>query len=161
LKIKYLLLILATLYCVAANADVQTKVTCYAHAPRSSVDREIDLVLHVYVDNDLKKEVGSFVQYSVSKEAGAFVAYSAPKEPIPLIFTKYVPTDTDSPDLGNYDIYRTEIFNNKVTGQYVFGQTGAGIRQGKYATYKNFRTGKTMSFEFVGDKLSDCNFKPT
>ena len=64
--------------------------------------------MRTYEDKDLKKEVGAFIQYSSSKEI------------IPVVFAKYISTDTDSPGLGNYEISRVEILDSKVNGVYVF-----------------------------------------
>ena len=127
-----------------ARADVQLKTACYVHVPRDGYSKSIQFVLHTYVDNDLKREVGAFVQYHSSKEI------------IPLVFTKYVSTDADSPELGNYEISRIEIIDKKISGEYVFIQSGAGVTQGRYAVYTKYKTGKNIIFMYAGDDDKAC-----
>jgi len=134
MKIRIFFLTMIMLGSGIARADVQSDTACYVHVPHDEVSKHIRFVVRSYFDNDLKKEIGAFVQYNGSKEI------------IPLVFTKYVATDTDSPGLGNYEISRIEINNKKVTGEYIFYQTGAGHTQGKYVKYINEKTGKTTSF---------------
>ena len=100
------------------------------------------MALRTYVDQDLKKEVGAFVQYNGSKQI------------IPLVLTRHVSTNTDSPDLRNYEISRLEINEKKVAGEYVFAQTGAGVTQGKYVKYRSAKTGKVVTFQYAGDDAS-------
>ena len=129
----------------AARADVQSETSCYSYSPRPNEHtKPIQFALRTYVDTDLKKEIGAFVQYNGSKDI------------IPLVFSKFVPTDTEDPGLGNYEIYRTEIVDKKITGEYMFAQTGAGNKQGKYAKYTNFRTGKQISLQYSSAEGTDC-----
>ena len=130
--------------CGFAKAEVQSQTTCYFNVPRDTSSKQIQFALRTYEDEDLKKEIGAFVQYGGSKEI------------IPLVFNKYTNTDTDSPDLGNYEISRIEISKNKVTGEYIFVQTGAGNTQGKYVKYINYKTGKSMTFMAIGDDDPSC-----
>lgn len=125
-----------------AKADVLAETSCYSMVPPGKTSKPVRLTLRTYVDQDLKKEVGAFVQYNGSKET------------IPLVFAKYVSMDTDSPDLGNYEISRIEINEKKVTGEYIFSQSGAGNTQGKSVKYKSAKTGKAVTFQYVGDDPS-------
>jgi len=127
-----------------ARADVQSETTCYMHESQTTELKDILLVVRTYLDNDLKKEVGAFAQYNGSKEI------------IPLVFTKYVAIDTDSPGLGNHEITRLEINDKKITGDYVFFQTGAGHTQGKYVRYKSAKTGKTINFMEISEDNPSC-----
>jgi hypothetical protein len=127
-----------------ARADVQSETTCYMYESQTTASKDILLVVRTYLDNDLKKEVGAFAQYNGSKEI------------IPLVFKKYVATDTDSPGLGNYEISRIEIKDKKVTGEYIFFHTGAGHTQGKYVIYKNAKTGKATLFMEIPDDNPSC-----
>jgi hypothetical protein len=144
MRVKGFLILFFLLSCGVAKADVQPKTTCYFNVPRDNSSRHVELALRTYEDMDLKKEIGAFVQYRGSKET------------IPLVFNKYTSTDTDSPELGNYEISRIEISKNKVTGEYVVIQTGAGIRQGKYVKYTNFKTGRSMIFMATGEDDPSC-----
>ena len=125
-----------------AKAEVHPETTCYSMVPPGKSSKPVRLALRTYVDQELKKEVGAFVQFNGSKEI------------IPLVLTRYVSTDADSPDLGNYEISRIEISDKKVTGEYVFVQSGAGITQGKFVKYKNAKTGKVVTFQSAGDDPS-------
>lgn len=127
-----------------AKADVQSETACYVYVPQGQTSKPIQLAVRIYSDNDLKKEVGAFAQYNDSKEI------------IPLVFIRYVSTDTDSPELGNYEISRIEVNDRKVTGEYVFVQAGAGNAQGKYVKYKNTKTGKSTIFMHTGDGDPSC-----
>ena len=104
----------------------------------------LQLAVRTYEDKDLKKEVGTFVQYNSSKEI------------IPVVFTKYTRTDTDSPGLGNYEISRVEVSDGKVNGEYFFVQTGAGSTQGRYVKYTNLKTGRSTIFMHTGDNDPAC-----
>jgi len=144
MNIRICLLAIVTFSCGIVRADVQSETACYVYVPRDSSSKPIKLALRTYVDKDLKKEVGAFVQYNASKET------------IPLVFTKYVSTDTDSPNLGNYEISRVEIVDKKIAGEYVFIQSGAGNTQGKYVVYTKSKTGKKITFMYTGDNHADC-----
>jgi len=144
LNIGICLLAIVTFSCGIARADVQSETACYVYVPRDGSNKPIKFALRTYVDKDLKKEVGAFVQYNSSKEN------------IPLVFTKYVSTDTDSPDLGNYEISRVEIVDKKIAGEYVFIQSGAGNTQGKYVVYTKPKSGKKITFMYTGDNDVDC-----
>lgn len=110
--------------------------------PPGESSKAVQLALRIYVDKDLSKEIGAFVQYDGSKKT------------IPLVFVKYVGTDTDAPGLRNYKFSRIEIVDKKVAGEYFFVQTSAGIRQGKYMKYTDTRTGKVVTFQYAGDESS-------
>ncbi len=144
MKIKIFLLSTIMLICGMARAEIQSETSCYVYIPHDNSSKHIQLALRTYVDKDLKKEVGAFIQYNGSKET------------IPLVFAKYVSTDTDSPNLGNYEISRIEIVDKKITGEYIFSQTGAGNTQGKSVEYKKFKTGKSMTFMYMGDDDPSC-----
>lgn len=131
------------LFCASAKANINMQTTCYTYVPQGNTS-PIRLILRTYIDTDLKKEVGSFVQYNNSKEI------------IPLVFAKHSSTDTESPDLGNYEILRIEVSKNKVSGEYTAVQSGAGIRQGKYIRYTNHKTGKSTTFMATGDEDDFC-----
>jgi len=122
-----------------AKAEVHSTTSCYSTVPPGKSGKPIRLALRIYFDQELKKEVGAFVQYNGSQEN------------IPLVLTKYVSTDTDSPELGNYEISRIAIGDKQVAGEYVFVQSGAGITQGKFVKYKNAKTGKAVTFQSSGD----------
>lgn len=121
-----------------ARAEVHSETTCYSMVPPGKSSKPVRLALRTYVDQELKKEIGAFVQYSGSREI------------IPLVLTKHVSTDTDSPELGNDEISRIEISAKKVAGEYVFTQSGAGVTQGRYVKYKSAKTGKAVTFQFSG-----------
>jgi hypothetical protein len=139
MKIKSLFIAMFLLANGIVKADVQVETSCYVHVPRDGASKHIKLVLRTYVDTDLQKEIGAFVQYNDSKEI------------IPLVFESYRPLDSDSPNLGNYEIKRLEILRNKTEGEYVISQTGAGNTQGKSVTYKKSTTGKPITFMYLGD----------
>ena len=139
MKIKRLFIAAIMLGCGIAKADVQVETSCYVHVPRDNTSKHIKLALRTYVDKELQKEVGAVIQYNGSKET------------IPLVFRNYRAIDTDSPDLGNYEITRVEVVDKKLAGEYVFSQTGAGNTQGKSVTYKKSPTSKPITFMYLGD----------
>jgi hypothetical protein len=144
MMIKHVVLAAAFFCATAAQAEIQVETECYVRTPTGKDGKLTRMIFRRYVDQDLKKEVGSFVQYNDTKET------------ISLVFAKHVPTDTDSPDLGNYEDYRTEIVGKKVTGEYAFVQTGAGVRQGKFVRYTSAKTGKPVIFQYIGDDDGSC-----
>jgi hypothetical protein len=142
--IRHIVLAAALLGLTHARAEIQVETECYHRVPPGKDSKLIRMTFRRYVDSDLQREVGSFAQYNDTKEI------------IPLVFSKHVPTDTDSPDLGNYEDIRTEIVRTKVTGEYTFVQTGAGVRQGKYVRYTNAKTGKSVTFQYAGNNDGSC-----
>jgi hypothetical protein len=65
----------------------------------------------------------------------------------------------DALELGSYELTRVEVVDKKVTGEYVFVQTSAGIRQGRYVTYKSATFPKPIVLQQWGDdEDSDCRF---
>ena len=142
MNIKPILLTIIVLGSGMARAEVQAETSCYSMVPPGKSSKPIRLALRTYIDQDLKKEVGAFIQYNGSKIS------------IPLVLTKHVNTDTDAPDLGNYEATRIEIVEKKVAGEYVFAQTGAGVTQGRYVKYRNGKTGKVVTFQHAGDDPS-------
>lgn len=147
MKIKNFSLAIIALGISMAKADVLSETTCYMHESQKAAHKDILLIVRTYLDNDLKKEVGAFAQYNSSKEI------------IPLVFMKYVATDIDSPNLGNYEITRIEINDKKVTGEYTFIRTGAGHTQGKYVIYKNTKTGKSINFTEISEDNPSCEIR--
>lgn len=142
--IRTIVLVAAILGATSAQSEIQVETECYFGIPQGQDSKAVRMIFQRYVDLDLKKEVGSFVQYNDTKEV------------VPLVFGKHVPTDTDSPDLGNYEEYRTEIVGKKVTGEYMFVQTGAGHRQGRYVRYTSAKTAKSVIFQYVGNNDGSC-----
>lgn len=134
-------LFIATLLLASSivKANVQVETSCYVHVPRDGTRKHIKLALRTYVDTDLQKEVGAFVQYNDAKES------------IPLVLKRYRRLDTDSPDLGNYEITRLQIAGDKIAGEYVFSQTGAGNKQGKSVIYRKSATATPVEFMHSGD----------
>ena len=142
MKIKPVFIATLVLVSGFARAEIHVETVCYSMVPPGKMSKPVRMALRTYVDQDLKREVGAFVQYNGSKQI------------IPLVMTKNVSTDTDSPDLGNYETSRVEISEKKVGGEYVFAQTGAGITQGKYVKYRSAKTGKVVTFQYAGDDAS-------
>lgn len=144
MRIAHFILTVALLSGTAVAAEVRLETLCYVRVPPGKDSKPIRMVFRSYYDQELKKEIGSFVQYNESKEI------------IPLMFEKFVNTDADSPELGNYEISRIEIINKKIAGEYTFVQTGAGHLQGRYVKYTNAKTGKSVTFQHTGDDDSAC-----
>lgn len=142
MKIKPVFVATLVLVSGIAKAEIHVETACYSMVPPGKMSKPIRMALRTYVDQDLKKEVGAFVQYNGSKQI------------IPLVLTRHVSTNTDSPDLRNYEISRLEINEKKVAGEYVFAQTGAGVTQGKYVKYRSAKTGKVVTFQYAGDDAS-------
>lgn len=143
--IKPFLLAISLCCCItSASADVRSETSCYVRVPPGASSKPIRMTLRTYVDQDLGKEIGAVVQYNGSKDI------------IPLVFVKYVATDTDSPGLGNHELSRLEIHDRKVAGEYVFVQAGAGLRQGKYVKYTSSTTGKTVTLLYTGPDDPEC-----
>jgi hypothetical protein len=144
--IKLLCMALALLASGTAAAEIEAQTTCYAGDSRPNSKVHAHLAVRTYTDTDTHKEIGAFAQYNHAKSS------------IALVFVKLVPTDTDSPGLGNYELTRLEVVGTKVTGEYVFVQTGAGIRQGRYVTYKSAKFPKPILLQKTSDDSGDCKF---
>jgi hypothetical protein len=139
-----LLLVAALAAAGVAHAGVEVAETCWVHVSRGKSDRDTAFTLRTYRDTELGKEIGAVVQYTGSKET------------IPVVFTKYVETDTDDPGLGNYELSRVEVLDGKIGGEYIFSQTGAGIRQGKGAAYRKSKTSKPILFFYSSHEPGAC-----
>lgn len=144
--IKLLLMALALLASGTAAADIQTKTSCYVGDSRPNSKVNAHLAVRTYTDTATQKEIGAFAQYNHSKSS------------IPLVFVKFVATDPDSPALGNYELTRVEVVDKKVTGEYVFVQTGAGNRQGRYVTYKSAKYPKPVLLQQSDESDPGCKF---
>jgi hypothetical protein len=144
LAARYLAIAAALLGSAPVRADVVSETSCYVRTSPGKDARPVRMVFRRYLDQELKKEVGALVQYNQSKDV------------IPLLFIKHVDTDTDSPELGNHEITRIEIVGGRATGEYLFVQTGAGIRQGKYVRYTSMKGAKPVIFQHTGDEDSSC-----
>ncbi|WBS04828.1 hypothetical protein OU994_11400 [Pseudoduganella sp. SL102] len=143
--IKHIVLAAAMFGATAARAEVLAETECYVRVTPSNDGKIVRLIFRRYVDVELKKEVGSFVQYNHTKEI------------IPLVLSTHLDTDTESPDLGNYEDTRIEILGNRVTGEYKFIQTGAGHRQGRYVRYTSAKNVKPVIFHHTGsDDDTSC-----
>ena len=142
--IRHGVLTVAFIAATTARAETRVETECYDRVPLGNGSKVVRMIFRRYVDLELKKEVGSFVQYNNTEEI------------VPLVLHKHVSTDTDSPALGNYEDFRIEIVGAKVTGEYTFGQTGAGNRQGKYVRYTSAKTGKSVIFQHTGDDDDSC-----
>ena len=130
------------------HAEIETADTCWVHVSRGKSDRDSTFVLRTYKDTGLGKEIGAVVQYAGSRET------------IPLVFKSFVETDPDDPRLGNYDLTRVEVINGKISGEYVFSQIGAGIRQGRMAAYRKSKTSKPVWFEYSSSEDGACALQP-
>ena len=128
-----------------AEVEVEVEQTCWTHVSRGKTDRDIAFVMRTYKDTELNKEVGAVIQYAGSKET------------IPLVFENFQ-TDLDDPDSGNYELTRIEVVNGKAGGEYVFSQTGQGIKQGKGVAYKKSKTSKPILFFYTPESLAKCSF---
>ena len=136
--IKPIFMAVALLACSSATAEIIVKTACYVGDTRPNSKLSLDLAVRTYIDTTTNKEIGAFAQYNHAKTS------------IPLVFVKFVSTDTDSPELGNYELTRVEVVDKKVTGEYVFIQTGAGIRQGRYVKYKSANGSKSVILQHIG-----------
>jgi septal ring-binding cell division protein DamX len=125
MMIKLFIAVLGLLASGTAAAEIQAATSCYVGDSRPNSKVHLYLAVRTYTDTETQKEIGAFAQYDRAKLS------------IPLVFIQYVATDTDSPGLGNYELTRVEVVNKKVTGEYVFIQTGAGNRQGRLVRYKS------------------------
>ena len=138
--IKSFFMAFALLASGTAAAEIQVVTSCYVGDLRPNSKVHAHLAVRTYTDTATQKEIGAFAQYNHSKSS------------IPLVFIKFVPTDTDSPGLGNYELTRVEVVDKKVTGEYVFIQTGAGNRQGRYVTYKSAKFPKPILLQYTGSE---------
>ena len=143
---KSLFMAVALLASGTAVAEIKVQTSCYVGDSRPNSKVNLDLAVRTYTDTVTNKEIGAFAQYNKAKSS------------IPLVFVKFVPTDTDSPDLGNYELTRVEVVNKKVTGEYVFVQTGAGNRQGRYVTYKSAKYPKPILLQQGYENDPRCQF---
>lgn len=143
---KSLLIALALLASGTAAAEIEATTSCYVGDSRPNSKVNLHLAVRTYTDTETRKEIGAFAQYNRGKSS------------VPLVFIKFVPTDTDSPGLGNYELTRVELVGKKVTGEYVFVQTGAGNRQGSYVTYKSAKFPKPILLQRTGEHDRDCKF---
>lgn len=144
--IKLFSIALAILASGTAAAEIQAVTSCYAGDSRSNSKATLRLAVRTYTDTETQKEIGAFAQYDGAKSS------------IPLVFVKLVATDTDSPGLGNYELTRVEVVGKKLTGEYVFTQTGAGNRQGRFVKYKSARFPKPIVLQHTGEDDRDCKF---
>lgn len=144
--IKSIFMAVALLASGTAAAEIKAVTLCYDGDSRPNSKVHVHLAVRTYTDTETNKEIGAFAQYNNSKES------------IPLVFVKFVPTDTDSPDLGNYELTRVEVVDKKVTGEYVFVQTGAGNRQGRYVTYKSARHPRPVLLQQGDENDPRCKF---
>ncbi|WP_322400858.1 hypothetical protein [Massilia luteola] len=145
MKISALLFLAVVAATNVAHAEVEVEQTCWTHVSRGKTDRDIAFVMRTYKDTELNKEVGAVIQYAGSKET------------IPLVFENFQ-TDLDDPDSGNYELARIEVVNGKAGGEYVFSQTGQGIKQGKGVAYKKSKTSKPILFFYTPESLAKCPF---
>lgn len=144
--IKPFFMSLALLASGTTAAEIQTVTSCYVGDSRPNSKVNVHLAVRTYTDTETQKEIGAFAQYNRAKSS------------IPLVFIKFVPTDTDSPGLGNYEFTRVEVVDKKVTGEYVFIQTGAGNRQGRLVKYKSAKFPKPIVLQHTGEDDRDCKF---
>ena len=144
--IKSFFTLLALLATGTTAAEIQAVTSCYVGDSRPNSKVHVHLAVRTYTDTDTQKEIGAFAQYNHAKSS------------IPLVFIKFVPTDTDAPELGNYELTRVEVVDKKVTGEYVFIQMGAGNRQGRLVTYKSAKFPKPIVLQYIGADDSDCKF---
>jgi hypothetical protein len=144
--IKSILIAVALLASGTAAAEIKAVTSCYDGDSRPNSKVRAHLAVRTYIDTETNKEIGAFAQYNRSKSS------------IPLVFVKLVPTDTDSPELGNYELTRVEVVDKKVTGEYVFVQTGAGNRQGRYVTYKSAKYPKPILLQQGYENDPRCQF---
>jgi hypothetical protein len=126
----------------AAQADVKVETVCYGSQLRDHSAGYYGLLLRTYYDEDLKREIGAFVQYNK-------------KSFIPVVFEKIIKTDQNDPELGNFELRRTEIINGKETGVYLLIQSGAGVKQGSYLEYRSKKTNESSRFFEIGREV-DC-----
>lgn len=130
-----------------AAAEILAETACYVGASRHNSGVPVHLAVRIYTDSDTRLEVGAFAQYNHEKSR------------IPLVFVEYVPTDTDSPSLGNYELTRIEVVNKKMAGEYRFVQTGAGFRQERYVTYRSATSPEPLLLQRSGGNNDrDCKF---
>jgi hypothetical protein len=148
MKPSALLLVAALAATGWARADVEVEDTCWVHTSPGKSDRATKFVLRTYRDTALGKEIGAVVQYAGSRET------------IPVVFTQFVETDPDEPGLGNYELTRVEVLNGRVSGEYVFFQTGAGIRQGRGVAYRKSKTSKPVLFQYTSSEYGTCALQP-
>lgn len=144
--IKTILVAVALFLSGTAAAEIKSETFCYSGDSRANSQVHLRLAVRAYTDTENNKEIGAFAQYNGAKES------------IPLVFVKYIPTDVDSPGLGNYELTRVEVVGRKVTGEYVFVQTGAGIRQGRYVTYKSAKYPKPILLQEGYENDPRCKF---
>ncbi|AXA94023.1 hypothetical protein [Massilia sp. YMA4] len=130
---RYLAVAAGLLHGAYVQAEIVAETSCYARTSPGKDARPVRMVFRRYIDQELKKEVGALVQYNQSKDV------------IPLLFIKHVDTDTDSAELGNHEMTRVEIVGGKAAGDYLFVQTGAGNRQGKYVRYTSAKAGDGLA----------------
>ncbi|WP_444845304.1 hypothetical protein [Duganella caerulea] len=143
---RTILIAAALLASGTAAAEIKSETSCYSGDSRPGSKVHLSLAVRIYTDTENNKEIGAFAQYNGAKTS------------IPLVFVKYVPTDTDEPGLGNYELTRVEVVDKKVTGEYVFVQTGAGIRQGRYVTYKSAKYPKPILLQKSYEDDPSCKF---
>lgn len=130
-------------FCWAQDQFEIDKLCFATSVVRDKNDRPIYLLLKTYFDNTLDMEVGAVAKYKSSKFY------------IPLLFLDRRDTDKDSPALGNFIVRRLEFVSGKPTGEYALIKTGAGIRQGTYLEYTNYKDKKKVVF-FPQDAMEDC-----
>lgn len=150
-----LFLIVWTLSINTSQANVNVETICYGTQPKDHSAKYYGLLMRTYYDTDLQREVGASVQYNK-------------KSFIPLVLEKITKTDQDNPELGNFELRRTEIINGQATGAYLLIQSGAGVRQGKYLEYRNKKTNGSEIFFEIGEEgtcvetctSGRCRFQP-
>ena len=138
-----------------SQANVNVETVCYGIQPKDHSTEYYGLLMRTYYDTDLQREIGAFVQYNK-------------KSFIPLVFERITKTDRNDPELGNFELRRTEIINGQATGVYRLIQSGAGVKQGKYLEYRNKKTSESATFFEIGEEgtcvetctSGRCRFQP-
>jgi hypothetical protein len=141
---KFIIFLIINLTTNYLYAEITVKSNCYETSVlRDSKNQPIYLLINSYFDTKLNIEIASLAKYKFSKDY------------INLAFISYKKTDEDEPNLANFEYRRVEIINGKATGEYALIKTGAGIKQGEFLEYKNYKSKKIVIF-FETNNIEKC-----
>ncbi|MEO6856385.1 MAG: hypothetical protein ABI410_08900 [Rhodoferax sp.] len=133
---KLFILITAVFFLNTTNAEITSQTLCF----ENQKNKNIELLLRTYVDNEIQKEIGALVKYKSSKNT------------IPLVFVD----DDATGESADYVLNWLEIFDGKITGEYRLIKPKMATIFGAYVKYKSIKTGKETIFSPSGKSEDEC-----
>ena len=135
MRTKHFLIALC-LHIGAASAQTTSQTLCFV----SNKNKHTELVLRIYLDEEIQKEVGALAKYSTSNKS------------ISLAYIDDGATD----DSVDYELHWLEIYGGKITGEYRLLKPKMATIQGAYVKYRSLKTGQETVFIPSEKSGSDC-----